>query len=137
MAPFQQLMCLETHLRQGFCLHGSPYSIEGDILPRQAICSSGRPENNQYAVYAEPDDLRIPCFMAMHVGGGSSYSVRGGVMTVRSRLGKFQSGYVYILPKDSFVTDKGAFYSFASVRPVDYVIVTPLLFELFKNFKPT
>lgn len=109
----EKLEKLTNYLRQGFLLHGSK-SIEklDQIDPRQASdTDKERVAGNQFAVYAEKDDVRVPIVMALlskkdeSKGGWHSFyhGDENGFRTGGTNA-EFTPGLVYVLPPDSFET---------------------------------
>ncbi len=137
----ETLKLLEDFLAEGFCLHGSRTRIEGLVEPRQACDMSGRKSGCQLAVYADPDDVRIPCVMAMRrpvenpqpglrPGG---YQLKGRRLCVYGDNATFGPGFVYALPRTTFCRLDDEFVSFEPVAPHAVVPVTPAILLLFKN----
>lgn len=131
---------LESMLRQGYCLHGSPIKIEGCIEPKQAHCDSGRPEGCLKALYATRDDLRPACLRALFSkldpfrDSYSSYSGESdGLLTVKGENTTFRPGYVYVLPTSTFVESGEEYISFEPVLPHLVVRVTPDILHLLPN----
>lgn len=129
---------LNRYLALGFCLHGSRKRISLLEL-RQAKCNSGRTPNCQNAVYADRNDVRIPCVMAMFApldpskGHRNSYGVTNGKMTVTGENVTFKPGYVHVLPSKTFRWFEEEFISFEPVVPAGVVLVTPEIVSLFPD----
>lgn len=126
-------MCLqelERRLADGYCLHGSKQQLLL-LEPRQAYCSSGRPESCLNAVYAERKDVQVPIIMALWAGKGTgSYSGNGTFLRVEGDR-TFSPGYVHVLSTKSFQDVHGEFVSFEPVRSEEIIPVTPsILWEL-------
>jgi hypothetical protein len=134
---------LQDYLKQGYLLHGSKEKLSV-VEPRQASDNDpDRKTGKAFAVYAEAHDIRIPILMALFSekdpskrSWSSSYSVTGNEpMKVTGVNCTFSSGYVYVLPKDSFTKEGGAndfeYISLSPVTPTEVFEVDPsILSEL-------
>lgn len=134
---------LRGYVAQGYVLHGSQAYMTV-VEPRQARDSDkSRVTGNQYAVYAEAEDIRVPIVKALlaqreryRPGGWSSFytAIGSGPMRVGGKNACLKPGWVHVLPSETFRWVEGAtdreFISKVPVVPVDVVRVEPSIVTL-------
>lgn len=132
---------LTQALADGFCLHGSKHAYSV-IEPRQAYCDSDLEENTQHGVYAAPDDVRVPVFMALFArkhsdrGNSSSYSHHGkGPLVIKGKNTTFSPGCVHVLPRRTFTWYGEQYISRVAVVPSFLIQVDPSIIRLFANIE--
>ena len=138
---------LRKFLEQGYLLHGTKEKL-AVVEPRQA--SDNDPERKTgkaFAIYAEAHDIRVPILMALFDekdkskrSWSSSYSAEGnGPMKVTGENCILTPGYVYVLPKESFVREGGdndyEYVSYTPVTPVTAIEVEPSLLDEFTDIE--
>lgn len=137
-------MKLEAYLNQGYLLHGSKKQLEA-IEPRQAKDDdSKRVAGNLHGIYAT-ENLNVAALRALFAkkdlaknGWRSSYSGDENNLQVSGENFTFTSGYIYVLPRDSFaeVTDKTGGHdlvSSTSIKPIDVIKIDPAILGLLKG----
>lgn len=121
------LLRLQGWVERGFCLHGSSRSDLRIIEPRLAIDHVGRPAKSLRAVYAHRADVRIPVLKA---SAGPRKADRPwalryqtdpeGKLHIEGENLEFGSGYIYVLPANSF---RAVAQEFVSLSPVEVATV--------------
>jgi hypothetical protein len=139
----ERLARLERYLADGYLLHGSKKRIE-ILEPRQSRDDDPtRIAGNSNAVYAEGVDVRIPILKALFEkddptlnGWRSGYSTQGPgtpILVVGENY-RFGSGFVHVLPRDTFEIEGDErdqeYVSRAPVAPIDVIEVDPGILEL-------
>ena len=127
---------LKKYASEGFLFHGSPRRFN-TVEPRQGNDSS-RVAGNHLAVYATNDERVALVAACIHPTNPNNWTRShhredGGTLQVGGENICLGSGYIYILPPDTFQhvcpEDENEFVSFVSVNPFTIIEVTPSLLK--------
>lgn len=140
----ETLRKMEDYLSQGYLLHGSKRRLEM-IEPRKADDTDPeRVAGKANAVYAS-DEVYAPILRALFDrkdptrDSRSSYSGNAIHMKVTGENATFTNGYVYVLPRDSFILegegDDQELISYSPVTPIETIVVTPEILEHLQNLE--
>lgn len=133
---------LQGYLDNGYLLHGSKSRNEA-LEPRQSNDTDPeRVAGKSHAVYAEGNDIRVPIFMALQQGnnaevGYTGFGQKDPFYVYGDKL-TFSTGYIHVLPPDTFEFEHGKnereIISRVPVVPIQIIEIQPSILDVLENF---